>query len=47
MSVFIVFCSIVAVLFWRSLIKIAAILAVILMAFGVVALLQGVHHVIR
>jgi hypothetical protein len=46
MSVFIVFCSIVAVLFWRSLIKIAAILAVILMTFGVVALLQGIHHVI-
>jgi hypothetical protein len=47
MSVFMVFCSIVAVLFWRSLIKIAAILAVILMTFGVVGLLQGIHHVFK
>jgi hypothetical protein len=47
MSVFIVFCSIVVVLFWRSALKITAILAVILMTFGVVALLQGIYHVIK
>jgi hypothetical protein len=47
MSVFIVFCTIIAIVFWRSLLKIAAIVAVALMTFGVVAFFQGIHHVIR
>jgi hypothetical protein len=47
MSVFIIACAIIAVLFWRSLLKIAAILAVALMTFGVVAFFHGIHHVIK
>ncbi|HXZ78008.1 MAG TPA: hypothetical protein VEH31_45030 [Streptosporangiaceae bacterium] len=43
MSAFIVICAIIAVLFWRSVLKIAAIVAVGLMMFGAVAL----FHIIR
>jgi hypothetical protein len=47
MSVFIVFCAIIAIVFWRSLLKIAAIVAVVLMTFGVVAFLHGIHYMIK
>jgi len=47
MSAFIVICAIIAVVFWRSVLKIAAILAIVLMLFGVLALFQGIHDVIK
>ncbi len=47
MSALIVFCSIIAVLFWRSVLKIAAIVAVVLMIFGVLAFVHGIDHVIK
>ncbi len=47
MSIFMVVCAIIAVLFWRSLLKIAVILAVVLMLIGVLAFVQGIHHVIK
>jgi hypothetical protein len=47
MSAFIVFCGIIAVVFWRSVLKVAAILALILMMFGVLAFLHGIDQVIK
>jgi hypothetical protein len=47
MSAFIMICAIIAVLFWRSVLKIAAILAVALMVFGALAFFEGLHHIVR
>jgi hypothetical protein len=47
MSAFIVICAILVVFFWRSVLKIAVILAVALMMFGVLAIFEGIHYVIR
>ncbi len=47
MSAFIVVCAVIAVVFWRAALKIAAIVAVILLISGALALLQGIHHVVR
>jgi hypothetical protein len=47
MSAFVMICAIVAVLFWRSVLKIAAILAVALMVFGALAFFEGLDHIVR
>jgi hypothetical protein len=47
MSAFIMICAIIAVVFWRSVLKIAAILAFALMVFGAFAFLEGLHHIVR
>jgi len=47
MSVLIVILAIIAVVFWRSMLKIAAVVAVILMISGMLALSQEIHHIIK
>jgi len=47
MSAFIMICAIITVVFWRSVIKIAAILAVALMVFGAFAFFEGLNHIVR
>ncbi len=47
MSAFILACVIIAVVFWRAALKIIAAVAVVLLIFGALALLQDLHHAIK
>jgi hypothetical protein len=47
MSALIIVCAIIAVVFWRAALKIAAILVAILLISGALVLFEGLHHVIK
>lgn len=47
MYALIVICLIMAVAFWRAVLKIIAMLAAILMILGALALIQEFHHAIK